>query len=145
MCAASDQLSAELVGAFTALDTALRAADSVSDEVLDPGRVELLTTVRRQLDGARREHLALLEDCDDARLLARPFREKATRLRDGADLDHARRRVDAIRASSPSAVEPVRALAARWEARTSQPVRLPAIVWPKGTDAFAPPTLTEEK
>ena len=76
MCAAADQLSAELVGAFTALDTALRAADSVSDEVLDPGRVELLTTVRRQLDGARREHLALLEDCDDARLLARPFREK---------------------------------------------------------------------
>ena len=61
MCAASDQLSAELVAAFTALDTALRAADSVSDEVLDPGRVELLTTVRRQLDGARREHLALLE------------------------------------------------------------------------------------
>jgi len=151
--AAAEQLSAELAGAFNALDTALGAADGVADEVLDPGRVELLTTIRRQLDGARREHIALLEDLEDARLLTRSFLAKAERLRDAAiavtherivrdvraALDRARLRVDAIRASTTSAVGPVRDLAARWATRLGQPIRVPTILWPKSADPFAPP------
>jgi hypothetical protein len=155
----AEQLSAELSAAFTSLDTALRAADGVSDEALDPGRVELLTSIRRQLDGARREHLALLEDLEDAKMLTRSFLVKAERLRSAAiavtydrivadiaaDLDRARRRVDAIRASTPSAVEPVRALAARWEARLGEPVRLPKIIWPAKGGPFDPPELGESE
>ena len=72
-CARRPSNSAPKSRGLQPLNAGFRAADGVSDDILDPGRVELLTTLRRQLDGARREHPALIEDLEDARLLTRPF------------------------------------------------------------------------
>ena len=155
---AAEALRAELAGAFARLDGALAAAEREGDEVLDAGRVEHLLDLRRQLDAARLEHTGLVGDLDDAQPLRRSFVAKAERLRDAAiavvherlvhdlrtALDGARTRVEALRARAPEEVMPVRALVARWAARTGQPVPLPTLRWPtSGTDPFAPPTLVE--
>ena len=150
------QLTIELAAAFERLDTALQAADHEDSEIMDPGRIEQLTILRRQLEGARREHTALLTDLDDARPLRRAFIAKAERVREAAisvlfeqlvtdrraALDRLRQHWLALHGGGDEETALARALAARWEARTGQPVRVPTIVWPKKTgDPFAGPTL----
>jgi hypothetical protein len=156
--AEAEQVSAEIGGAFDTMDTALRGAEGGGDALLDPGRVHQLTALRRQFDGVRLEHIALLEDLVDARLYVRSFITKAERLRDAAvmviheqivqdvraALDSHRQRVAALCATAIEGLDPVRTLVGKWIER-GQPVRLPRITWPATGDPFAPPTLMEPK
>jgi hypothetical protein len=61
----------------------------------------------------------------------------------GADLDVARKRVEAIRARAPEEAAPVHDLAARWAARLGRPLPLPTLRWPAKADPFAPPVLEQ--